>query len=177
MKLFYERFRDHKTQYILQCGMATLSVLGVLIVLGSVTDTVIVASLGASSFIVFTMPRAHVSSARILIGGYLIGTIVGCSCRVLAEHELITNISIIQENLREIFGAISVGIAILLMVITRTAHPPAAGLALGFVLNGWNYTTVAVVLIGVVLISIIRILSRAILINLLDNPGDDSPDG
>lgn len=169
MKLIYEKFKQNKAKYIVQCALATLSVLCVLIVLSSVTDAVIVASLGASSFIVFTMPKAHVSSPRLLIGGYLIGTIVGCSCYFLAGQHLITNISIIHEHSREIFGAISVGIAILLMVITGSAHPPAAGLALGFVLNGWNYITVTVVIVGIVLISTIKLLLKGVLINLLDS--------
>ena len=53
------------------------------------------------------------------------------------------------------------------MVITDTEHPPAAGVALGFVLHGWDYFTVIVVLMGIVSISILKFLLKPVLINLL----------
>lgn len=57
-------------------------------------------------------------------------------------------------------GAISVGLSIFLMVITDTEHPPAAGLALAFVLNTWNLKTVIFVVFAAVLLSLVKHLFR-----------------
>jgi CBS-domain-containing membrane protein len=59
----------------------------------------------------------------------------------------------LQGQARIVFGALSVGLAILLMVVMNAEHPPAADLALGFVLNEWNFWTVIVVVFAIVLLS------------------------
>jgi hypothetical protein len=53
------------------------------------------------------------------------------------------------------------------MVITDTEHPPAAGLALGLVLDEYNHRTVAVVLIGVMALFIIKTVLGPVLKDLL----------
>jgi CBS-domain-containing membrane protein len=73
----------------------------------------------------------------------------------------------LQEGSRVLFGALSVGLAILLMVVTNTEHPPVAGLALGFVLNEWNFRTVVVVFAGIVLLAILKTLLRPMLVDLV----------
>jgi CBS-domain-containing membrane protein len=54
----------------------------------------------------------------------------------------------IHESPHVVFGAMAVGLAIFVMVITGTAHPPAAGLALELILNEWSPLTIVVVLPG-----------------------------
>ena len=66
MKVFDEKFRGNKARYILQCILATLSVLIVLLSLDAMANAVIIAALGASFFIAFTMPEAQVSRPRFL---------------------------------------------------------------------------------------------------------------
>ena len=167
MKFFDVNFKEYKTKYIVQSIIATFIVLCVLIILNSLSDTALVAALGSSAFVAFAMPNRKVSNPRYLIGGYVIGTIVGCSCHFLSTHYLLTHIAFLNENARPIFGSISVGIAIFTMSLTRTEHPPAAGLALAFVLNGWNILTVEVVFAGIILISIIKVVLRRFLIDLV----------
>jgi len=53
------------------------------------------------------------------------------------------------------------------MVVTRTEHPPAAALALGLVLNEWSLVTLAVVLTGVVVLSVVKRLVLPILMDLV----------
>ena len=65
------------------------------------------------------------------------------------------------------FGAISVGLTIFMMVITNTGHPPAASLALGLIINECNYMTIIVVLIGITSLSAIKEVLKPILKNLL----------
>ena len=58
-------------------------------------------------------------------------------------------------------------VLILLMVVTRTEHPPAAALALGLVLNEWSPLTLLVVISGVVGLSMCKRLVLPILMDLL----------
>jgi len=166
MKVFDERFRRNKVRYISQCILATLSVFIVLLFLDAVADVAIIAALGASFFIAFTMPDKQVSKPRFLIGGYLVGIGAGCLCHYLSLLALLMQLPIIQGSSHMVFCAISVGLAIFVMVITNTEHPPAASLALGLVVN-FSYMTVVVVLIGIISLSVIRAVLRPILIDLV----------
>ena len=66
-----------------------------------------------------------------------------------------------------IFAALATGIAMFIMVMTRTEHPPAAALALGLVLNEWTSLTLLVVVGGIVALSISKQLILPWLMDLL----------
>ena len=167
LKIFDEKFSCNKIRYIIQCLLATLSVFLVLLVLDVITDTAVVAALGASSFIAFTMPEARASQPRFLVGGYLIGIIVGTACCFLSSSSLLSLIPVIQQYNQVIFGALAVGLAIFLMVVTNSEHPPAAAVALGLAINSFNLWVVIVALVGIILISTIKTIIKPLLINLL----------
>jgi CBS-domain-containing membrane protein len=91
---------DNIRRYALQCSLATMVVLILLVALDAVTQTVLIAALGASTFIAFAVPRSVVSNPRCLIGGYLVGifagsilsslnTSIGISDPVMAEVSMI----------------------------------------------------------------------------------------
>ena len=167
MRIIDKKFKHNVAGYILQCGLATLTILIVLVLLDVLTQTAIIAALGASSFIAFTMPTYDVSKPRFLIGGYLVGTSVGCFCHLLSLSPLMVSMFVSPRISSIILGALSVGMAIFLMVITDTEHPPAASVALGLVLNKWDYLTIVSVLCGIILISILKWLLKPVLRNLL----------
>jgi len=52
------------------------------------------------------------------------------------------------------------------MVVTNLEHPPAAGVALGLVLNNCEARTVAVVLGGIFLLTLAKELMRSFLMDL-----------
>ena len=166
MNVFDERFRSNKVRYLSQCILATLSVFIVLLFLDAIADVAVIAALGASFFIAFTMPDKQVSKPRFLIGGYLVGIAAGCLCHYLSSVPLLMQLPMIQKSSYVVFCAISVGLAIFVMVITNTEHPPAAGLALGLVLN-FNYMTVVVVLIGIISLSVLKTVLRPTLVDLV----------
>ena len=58
-------------------------------------------------------------------------------------------------------------LAMFTMVVTRTEHPPAAALALGLVLNEWSLLTLAVVLAGIIALSVIKRLVLPMLLDLI----------
>lgn len=157
--------RDDVKRYTLQCGLAGVVVLLLLLVLDAVTQTVLIAALGASAFIAFAVPRSLHSGPRHLIGGYLVGMLSGATMSWLstmfagsgnAEHAVVI-----------IFGALAISLAMFIMVVTRTEHPPAAALALGLVLNHWDPLTLLVVLIGVIALSITKRLVLPMLLDLI----------
>ena len=168
MKVLDEKFKHNKARYVLQCLLATLSVAVILLLLDTMSHAAIIAALGASSFIAFTMPEAPMSRPRFLIGGYLVGMVSGCLCHCLCAMSLLAQSSTTGPYLDVLFGAIAVGLAIFVMVITNTEHPPAASLALGLVLHdGCDYRTLTVVLIGIVSLSVVKAALKPVLRDLL----------
>lgn len=158
--------KENVNRYFLQCGLASVVVVILLLVLDAVTQTVLIAALGASTFVAFAVPRSLNSDPRHMIGGYLVG--IGAGCLMGLSHGAIdfSNPAIAHAFLI-VFGAIATGLAMLVMVLTKTEHPPAAALALGLVLNEWNFLTLVVVLAGVVALSICKRLVLPMLMDLL----------
>ncbi len=76
--------RDNLNRYLLQCTLASVVVLILLLILDTVTQTVLIAALGASTFIAFAVPRSLQSEPRYMIGGYLVGILVGSSIGTLS---------------------------------------------------------------------------------------------
>jgi CBS-domain-containing membrane protein len=139
----------------------------VLCVLDTLAHTVLIAALGASSFIAFTMPHTNSARPRYLVGGYVVGMIVGCSASVMGCVFIGLAADEFQHILAIAFAAAATGGAMFMMTITDTEHPPAAGLALGFAVNEWDILTVAVVFIGVSRISLTKEVFKARLKHLL----------
>jgi CBS-domain-containing membrane protein len=168
MRIFDEKFRNDKGHYVLQCVLATVSVLAVLAVLDRLTNAAVIAALGASCFIAFTMPESDTSGPRYMVGGYVVGIAAGTLGHWLAALPLLNQLTVVQRAPHVVFGSISVGLAIFVMVITDTEHPPAASLALGIVLNeDHQWTVIGVVLLGIVALSAIKALMKPVLRNLL----------
>ncbi len=167
MRILDPKIRHNVHRYILQCALATLTILVVLIFLDVLTRTAIIATLGATAFIVFTMPKSYPSRPRPLIGGYIVGISLGCLCSFLSDSRLMMSILNGHTTSLIVFGALAVGIAILIMALTNTEHPPAAGMSLGLVLNPWDYRTIIFILSAVLLMAAVKRLLRPILIDLI----------
>lgn len=161
-----EHFRlSNFKRYGLQCGLAGVVVLILLLILDAVTQTVLIASLGASAFIAFAVPRSLHSDPRHLIGGYAVGIAAGVIMALLDSQ--VAAVGAWDHAVMVIFGALAISLAMFVMVVTRSEHPPAAALALGLVLNEWNLVTLAVVLVGVVGLSLIKSLVLPMLMDLV----------
>ncbi len=158
--------RENIRRYALQCSLAAAVVLILLMVLDAVTQTVLIAALGASVFIAFAVPRSLHSSPRCLIGGYLAGILAGSLMATLNIAFDFSDVVTAHASM-VVFGALATGLAMFLMVVTKTEHPPAAALALGLMLNEWSLLTLVVVIVGVVALSICKQLVLPILMDLL----------
>jgi CBS-domain-containing membrane protein len=167
MTIDFERHLRHDgfKRYGLQCGLAGFVVLLLLLILDSVTQTVLIAALGASAFIAFAVPRSPHSGPRSMIGGYLVGCLCGAAMSLASSLFQFSVVSVHVTTV--IFGALAISLAMFTMVVTRTEHPPAAALALGLVLNEWTVLTLLVVITGVVILSIVKRLVLPVLLDLI----------
>lgn len=168
MLLFDRGFGQHVGRYVFQCAMATVSMALILLVLDFLGNAAVVASLGASCFIVFGAPRANLSRPRYLLGGYAVGLACGSLCYWLWQVPWVDQALGIPGHPHVVAGAAAVGLAIFVMVITDTEHPPAAGVALGLVMGEWAVQTVLIVAVGIGALALIRTFMRPIMINLVD---------
>jgi CBS-domain-containing membrane protein len=167
MNLFDPKIKGNEKQYLFQCGLATFSILVVLLFLDILKHTAIIATLGATAFIIFVMPKSYISMPRQVLGGYLIGIVIGCLCHLLAHFSIIA-LSFVSQNFFIItFGALAVGASILLMTITDTEHPPAAAMALGLVLNQWNHQSIIFIAFAILFMVIVKSLLEPILLDLM----------
>jgi CBS-domain-containing membrane protein len=156
-----EKFKSNKGHYFFQCGLATGSLMILFSLLNFMFDTALVAALGATSFIVFTTPHKELSRARYVIGGYSIGAVVGL------VFAFVFQMVGVHQGVFGILAALSVGVAIFLMVVLDFEHPPAAGVSLGLMTNGGDLYSVAVAFIGIFFVLFMRKLLRKRLIDLI----------
>jgi CBS-domain-containing membrane protein len=141
-----EEFSLYWKHYVLQSILATLSVFVVLYFL-SLQEAVIIASIGATAFIVFTMPNNITAQSRNVIGGHLIGLFYGFLFSLIPHSALIFSILIYS---------LAVGASIFTMVVTDTEHPPAAGTALGVVITGIRLDVLITVVMSIIILSLIH---------------------
>lgn len=167
MRLFDVKFKENIGTYILQCTLATFIVMIVLSLLNALSDTAIIASLGATSFIAFTMPHTNGSKPRYLLGGYAVGIIVGSTMKLISMLPFFQKNPYFEAHGSVLFGALAIGFTIFVMVITNFEHPPACGLALGVVLNPFSLWTLFVVVVGVSMITLLKTLMKSHMKNLL----------
>lgn len=159
MKLLDSKFKNNKKQYIFQCLMATLSLLIIFGVIDYVLHTVVVASLGATSFIIFTLPHRNSSRVRYILGGYVLGSIAGGICALLVSAQVLLSPMLV--------GALAVGLSMFLMVIFNMEHPPASAFALGIAIEGFDLKTVFFVFVVTIVLLVIKYLNRKWFIDLI----------
>ncbi|KYK31535.1 MAG: hypothetical protein AYK22_02255 [Thermoplasmatales archaeon SG8-52-3] len=162
-----KKFRKNTLKYIFQCFLATITILAVLIFLDVLNKTAIITALGASAFIIFTMPTQYSSDPRRLIGGYIVGLIVGFIFFFISQSQIKSTFGFSETTALVIFGAIAIGFAIFIMAVTNTEHAPAAGIALGLVINPWDYITIIFIILAMLWLAIIRYILREYLMDLI----------
>ncbi|EGC29779.1 hypothetical protein DICPUDRAFT_90352 [Dictyostelium purpureum] len=81
----------------------------------------LIGSFGASAVLVFGAPKGPLSQPRNLVGGHIVSSIVGVTLRLALVY---TNANI------EVACALSVSLAIVVMHLTTTLHPPGGATSL-----------------------------------------------
>jgi len=159
-------FLRNPRSFIIQSLVATVVVAIILYFVEMLTHAAIVAALGASTFIVFAIPRSRTAEARRLVGGHVVGVAVGALCYFLLLNGVLRELAIEWEYVSWLVGALAVGLSIFGMTVTNTEHPPAAGTALGIIAHGWTNKTVIFILVFVLCLAIVRRLLGRHLVDL-----------
>ena len=167
MQIIDKSFLRTPKSYIMQSLLATVVLAIILYFVEVFTHAAIVASLGASTFIVFAMPHSITARPRRLIGGHVIGLLSGTFCYYTFLTGLLGELSEHAEFIHWVAAAFSVGLSIFLMTITNTEHPPASGVALGIVAQEWSYQTIIFVITYAISLAIIKRLLKRYLRDLV----------
>ena len=167
MEIIDKSFVKAPKSFIVQSLLAVVVVGVILTFVEVLTHAVIVAALGASTFIVFAMPRSVTAQPRRLIGGHVIGLICGSLCYFVFLTGPLGKVLANWEFTLWVVCALSVGLSIFLMAITNTEHPPAASTALGIVAHAWSYQIIIFVLSCAICLAIARRLLRSRLRDLV----------
>ncbi len=152
-------FKMHWKNYVFQSLFATIVLYIVMLYLG-LNESVIIASIGATAFIVFALPQKLIAQPRNVIGGHLVGVIIGAISAVVLRY--------VPDEvfISSLVYAFSVGLAMFVMVVIDAEHPAAAGTALGIAINGFSWNVSATVMISAVILSLIHHFAKSYLRDL-----------
>jgi CBS-domain-containing membrane protein len=165
MEIIDPHFKKSPRPYIIQSLLALAVFFAVLLFVEKVTQVVIVAALGASTFIIFSMPHTMTAKPRRLIGGHAVGLASGSLCHFLFIDWLNISLSESTAALALTF-ALAIALAMFLMAITNTEHPPAAATSIGLLTAGWGWAAILFVMIFAVLLAVIHHLAHKRLVDL-----------
>lgn len=134
-------------RYVLQCSLAALVLLGVLLARDALASAVVVAAIGSTAFVLFIMPHSEMAQPRHVLGGHGVALAAGAAC------------AFVDPGVGWQFalgGSIAVGAAMFLMAATNTEHAPAAGSALGIVAAGVSWDLVLLLVLSIVSLAAIH---------------------
>ena len=148
-------------------ALATLVLLAILVISNVVLNIAIVVALASTVFTIFVVPDSVASSPGRVVGGHTAGVVAGYAVDAVVA---VLEVPMAVDSARALFtavAALTVGLSIVLMVLTNTEHPPAAGAALGLVVYEWSWSSVGVIVVCAIALSVIRAVLRPRLVNLL----------
>ncbi|MTI09554.1 HPP family protein [Curvivirga aplysinae] len=125
---------------------AMLGILGLSFTSKIMEMPLLMAPFGASCFLIFALPASPLAQPRNVIFGHFFSTMIG-----------LLMFNIYGDN--QIAMGIAVGLAVFIMLITRTGHPPAGAdpIVIFLVQPGWHFLILPTLIgaIGLVLIALI----------------------
>ena len=151
--------------------VALICVFIALLIMGGFVNTAApsligIASLGATGFILFCAPYSKFSTAKVVLGSYLLSVLFGVVFLQLAMamsgHAVIAHLQFFQE----FCAVMAMGCCVLGMLFLNVEHPPAVGLALGLVVESWPIPVLIVILSTVLLMVVLKYLLRRYMVNL-----------
>jgi CBS-domain-containing membrane protein len=151
-----EEVRRFWKNYVFQSLLATLTIFVALLIF-TMQHPVIIASLGATAFVVFAMPKSVTAEPRHVVGGHLVGLLSGSLCASIPLTFFHFAIAY----------SLAVGFSIFIMVIADIEHPPASGTALGVAITGTSMNLALAVITSVVVLSLAHHLLKPILRDLV----------
>ncbi len=146
--------------FAIQAGLATLVMLAILTFVHSLSTAALAAGLASSVVGVFIGPSNPTARIRALVGGHGVALALGSifsALLFLASVEAFLND---KEILLHLSFALAVGISMLLMAITNSEHPPAAGTALGMASREFDILIFFSIIGAVTLLALMKLFLR-----------------
>ncbi|MGL4582622.1 MAG: HPP family protein [Flavobacterium sp.] len=154
MKRYIAKFKTTETspqsatsKHSIYSGIGGMLAIGVIAFMTKELEMpLVMAPFGATCVLAFGVPDSPLAQPRNIIGGHLLASVVGLLCLTFLGTEWYSL-------------AIGVGVAIGLMLVTKTTHPPAGADPLVIILGGasWSFI-INPVLTGAVIITVIALL-------------------
>ena len=150
----------------LQTVLATLVMLAILTFVDSLSTAAIAAGLASSVVGIFIGPSNRTARVRSVVGGHIVALALGSIFSVFLFLGPTDMLLIDHVHLRNIVYALAVGGAMLLMAITNTEHPPAAGTALGMASREFDILIFLSIIGAVMMLGVIKLALRPYLRDL-----------
>ena len=147
-------------RFAFQAVMATLVMLAILTFVDSLSTAAIAAGLASSVVGIFIAPSNPTARIRSVVGGHGVALILGALFSVLLFFGPVEEILSQRELLLHLSLAVAVGLSMLLMAITNTEHPPAAGTALGMASREFDLLIFFSIIGAVVLLAVMKLALR-----------------
>jgi CBS-domain-containing membrane protein len=150
------RFSRYYHRYLAQAALAVIAMLVILLFVDSLADAALAAGLGSSVLILFLHPSSAAARPRSVIGGHALALLVRVGCSLILFNSPAADFLKETRVLFDLSQALSLGMLILIMAITNTEHPPAAGTVLGISMQALDPLRTAIFIAAVILLAIIK---------------------
>ncbi len=153
-------FVSSPLRFVVQAGLATLVMLAILTFVDSLSTAAISAGLASSVVGVFIAPSNSTARIRSVVGGHGVALLLGSLFSVFLFLTPIETFLGNTEILRLLSLASAVGLSMLLMAMTNTEHPPAAGTALGMASREFDLLIFFSIIGAVALLAVMKLALR-----------------
>lgn len=152
--------------FVFQAALATAVMLAILTFVQSLSSAAIAAGLASSVVGIFIAPSNSTARIRSVVGGHGVALGLGSLFSVMLFLDPVQAFLLDADVLRNLSYATAVGAAMLLMAITNSEHPPAAGTALGMASREFDILIFLSIIGAVALLAVIKLAVRPYLRDL-----------
>lgn len=162
LPLFSTPYARPDMRQIMRAGLGGALAIGMLGLLTQLSGSaLLMAPLGATAVLVFGLPDSPLSGSRHVMGGHALSMSIGLLCLFIVSF-VAPGSAALPTTLA---AGIGTGLAIALMLATRTVHPPAGANPLLLMFSGVGFTDAALLIalpgvFGAVLLYLVALLIR-----------------
>ena len=161
------KFRHRYKQYFLQAFLAFVAMAIILLFVDSLSSAAIAAGLGSTVVGIFINPNGATARLRAMVGGHTMALLLGSVFSFILFAGSIETFTADHSQFHALIMALSVGLLLLVMAITDTEHPPAAGIVIGMASREWTPEVFGAILGALGLLAVVKLVVRRHLRDLL----------
>ena len=159
-------FANYPWAFAFQAVLATVVMLAILSYVHSLSSAAIAAGLASSVVGIFIGPNNRTARIRSVVGGHGAALALGSIFSAILFLGPVENFLLDTRFVHNLSLAIAVGMAMLVMAITNSEHPPAAGTALGMASREFDILIFLSIIGAVALLAVMKLAIRPYLRDL-----------